>query len=462
VRRRLAALAVGSGAALVIMSAPAGAHGIGGRSDLPLPVWMFAYGAAAALVISFLALRLLWQTARLTRAAIGRLVGRPADAALGIGSVVLRVLGLALFALTLAAAWVGTEDSSRNLAPVVVYVVLWVGMALLSAVLGDWWRALSPFDTIAAVATAARRRAWPGPAGEHPDDDSLVYSHWPAALGLVSFVWLELCYHSRAEPRILAWIITGYSLVVLAAVARFGRGWLRTGEFLAVLFGLLATMAPLFRDHDGRVRVRWPFSGLATVTPRRGTVAFICIALGSTTFDGVSRTRFWSDVQGTSTGWARTGIDTVGLLWVIGIVLAVYVLAAMAAGRIGGTDRDEGPRRYVHSLVPIALAYAIAHYFSLFVIEGQSFVTLLSDPFGRGWNLFGTATRLIDFTVVTPRQIAWVQAGAIVVGHVAGVAVAHDRAVETMSPERATRSQYPLLVAMIAYTAGGLFLLMSS
>jgi hypothetical protein len=134
----------------------------------------------------------------------------------------------------------------------------------------------------------------------------------------------------------------------------------------------------------------------------------------------------------------------------------------MAAASLGGTDRRDAPRRFVASLVPIALAYAVAHYFSLFMIEGQSAIALVSDPFGRGWDLFGTATHVVDLAIVSTATIAWVQVAAIVIGHVAGVVVAHDLAVEDMPQRTAVRSQYPMLLVMIAYTVGGLALLLGA
>lgn len=98
----------------------------------------------------------------------------------------------------------------------------------------------------------------------------------------------------------------------------------------------------------------------------------------------------------------------------------------------------------------ITLAYAVAHYFSLLVFEGQRLLALASDPVNSGWNLFGTADWTVDYAAVSPTTIAWVQVGAIVVGHLAGVVLAHDRAVALFHGKTATRSQLPLLAAMVA------------
>jgi hypothetical protein len=110
--------------------------------------------------------------------------------------------------------------------------------------------------------------------------------------------------------------------------------------------------------------------------------------------------------------------------------------------------------------VPIAFAYVIAHYFALFIYQGQAALPLLSDPLGRGWNLIGTARVTPDLTLLSTDKIWYVQAGALVVGHVCGLAIAHDRALAVLPRMRdALRSQYAILVLMVFYTVGGFWLL---
>jgi hypothetical protein len=257
-------------------------------------------------------------------------------------------------------------------------------------------------------------------------------------------------------------VIAAYTALVLFAVRRWGRDWLRRGEAFTALFGILAHGAPIGRSDDGRLRLRPPFAGLAALRAERGLEAVVLVLLGSTTFDGLTRTQVWTDVSARYSGIANVALGTVGLLWAIAAVALIYTGAVRYMSRITGGERGaaELSRAFVHSLVPIALAYAVAHYFSLFVLEGQAVVALISDPLGLGWNLFGTAERAVDFTLLSPDAIAYVQAGAIVAGHVAGVVVAHDRALTLFDKTQATRSQYPLLAAMVIYTVGALFLLL--
>lgn len=435
------------------------AHGVGSRADLPVEPWLFAYGAAFALLISFAALRILWPRPRLAAAAGGTPVPGGLGAAASVLGAVAQVLVLALFALVVVAAWFGEDAVSENIAPTALYIALWIGMQVVSAVLGDVWRRINPLWTIAAGLDRIR--------GRDPETSTATgwwATHWPAAVGLFAFHWLELAYFEPASLTAVALFLSAYVVAVLVAGSWFGAGWVRDGDGFAVLFRLLGALSPLFRDDAGRLRVRVPGTGLAGVEVRRGTLGVILVVLGGTTFDGVTRTEWWTDIVGARREWDLTVVSTVGLVMTIATVSVAYLVAIRALGLLAGDDTDLGEqaRRWAPSLIPIVLGYSIAHYFSLLVFEGQSFLALLSDPLGSGRDLFGTAEDTIDFTVVSADQIAYVQVAAIVIGHVIGVIVAHDRAVERYAHRRAVASQYPLLAVMVAYTVSGLLLLLNA
>jgi len=150
------------------------------------------------------------------------------------------------------------------------------------------------------------------------------------------------------------------------------------------------------------------------------------------------------------------------LVWVIAIVATIYFGAVRVTARIVSGRPSEVANAFLPSLVPIVLAYTVAHYFSLLAFEGQRLLALVSDPFGRGWDLFGTIDQTVNYRLVSTNTIAYIQVAAIVIGHVAGVIVAHDRAVGRFGARTAVRSQYPLLAAMVVYTVGGLGLLLSA
>lgn len=444
-------------------------HGIGSVQDLPVPTWMFYWGAGVVLVVSFVLLGALWKRPILDAHEGGRALGGGISRiVLGPVRIAVQILSVGLFALVWAASLFGDTDPFQNLAPTWVYVIFWLGLPLLSVVLGNVWRALSPWRAIADAFVWARERLGHDvrPLAEYPEP----LGRWPGAVAIFAFVTLELAYSDPASPRALAFAIALYTYVALFGMAAFGRDtWERTGEGFAVLFGLLARIAPL-HVVDGSIRARWPLTGLAGAEPMPGTVAFVSVMLGSVLFDGYSRTTTWQDLMADIEApyiVDRPGLGELlvtfasvgGLLAAVLVVALAYEGACAVARATVHASRSFVPD-FLRSLLPIAFVYLVAHYVTLFLVQGQFAIPLLSDPVGRGWNLLGTADVVPDLTVLSPNTTWYVQVGALVAGHVAGLAVAHDRAVAIFSDRRdALRSQYAMLALMVLYTVGGLWVL---
>ncbi len=446
------------------------AHGIGGVRDLPVPESFFFTTAAIVLVVSFVLLGLLWKRPLLESHADGRLLPR-AFAAFFLSTllrVVLQLVSVFIFVFTLLTALLGTSTELLNFAPTFVYVIFWLGVPLLSVLFGNVWRALSPWRAIADGAV------WLLELGGREARPVLSWSgrwgRYPAAAALFSFVALELTNPRPAYPRTLAIAISLYSYWALAGMAVYGRdAWSRGGEGFAVMFRLFSRIAP-FAVRDDRVVVRWPFTGLAGPDPVAGALLFVAVMIGSTSFDGFSRTATWvnlisrirADLATSSLrliDLATTATNLAALALFVAAVALTYLAAVRVAAALSGTRRSLVPE-FVLPLVPIAAAYMVAHYFSYFLIQGQFIITLASDPFGRGWNLFGTAGFAPNLAIVAPDTVWYAQVVALVVGHVAGLAIAHDRAVTLFESRRAAlRSQYPLLALMVLYTVGGLWVL---
>jgi hypothetical protein len=280
-------------------------------------------------------------------------------------------------------------------------------------------------------------------------------------VAIAGFVWLELAYHAPTTPKTLGWLGLGYGIVVLSVAARRGRGWLETGEGFAALFGLLAAMAPFHRA-DGRLRLRPPLAGLARLQVRPGTLVLLYVVLGAAIFDGFNRTKFWFDLTLERIGWGYTAVNTLGLLWATGIVALVWLSVTRVVAKVTDGDPDETARRYAAVLVPVVAAFTFAHYISALILEGQGFWFLASNPYGRDWDLFGTADGTVDFQLLTVATIAWLQAAAIAIGHSAAVLVAHDRAITDHPPRKALAAQYVLLAFLVASAVAAVALLLGN
>jgi hypothetical protein len=438
------------------------AHGIGGVKDLPVPVWLFAYGGAIVLLLSFAALGALWKEPRIEGRGGGRPLPRPLQRVLLAPALRLALGGLsvALCLLVLVAALAGDRSPATNLAPTFVWVIFWLGLVPVVVLLGNVWRVLSPWAAIAdGIAFLARGRDVPRPFA-YPER----LGRWPAAAFLFCFTAFELAYPQPSDPLAIGVAMLVYSAIALYGMLFFGRdAWLANGEAFAVYFEFLSRLAP-FAVRDGRVVARMPLSGLTRRDACPGTLAVVAVMLGSVGFDGLSRTSFWIerryDALVSSGGEAlATLLNVGGLAATVAFAAAAYLLAVAAAARVGRT-RDGLSGVFVWSLVPIALAYVVAHYFSLLVLQGQVAVPLASDPLGRGWDLFGQADFRVDLGLLSPNAIWYVQVGALVAGHVVGLVLAHDRAlVRFSSPRTALRTQYAMLVLMVVYTMGGMWLL---
>jgi len=469
-------------AALALLpAAEALAHAFGVRYDLPLPLslWLVAAGLTVAFSFVLFALVLRQGAADaayprfdLLRLRVGRVLADPLMLA------ALRLASVGVFVVVIAAGFFGNQDPYRNLAPTFVWIVWWVGFAYLSGLLGDLWALLNPWkvlylwtDAIARWLRPATELAlhWPLPSG---------VGVWPATALLLAFVWIEILWDGNAVPANIARLALGYSVITWAGMFLFGReAWLRSGEVFAVYFGLLARLAPTeVRVREPAARewnLRLPAAGLLDARAASvSTAAFVIVMLATVTFDGVRETPLWAGLLARFSGegeplsdWAWYASGTAGLLLMPCLFAAVILATCAAMARLTRDDPRPGSagelaRLFAPTLLPIAFAYHLAHYLSYLLVAGQVVIPLASDPFGWGWNLFGTARYRVDPGIVGARFAWYTSLVAIVVGHVVAMYVAHRLALARFAdPRTARRSQYPLAALMVAYTMLSLWIL---
>lgn len=454
------------------------AHALVGRQDLPIPEWLFVWAASVVLVISFVALSFAWREARLEddawRSAPGwlsrLLVNRATEAIAG-------ALGVVLLGVTVWSGLAGTESPDRNFSITFVFVTAWLGLVAASVLFGDLFRAFNPWRAIARAFAALFR----GIAGQE-QPAPLTYperlGRWPAVAGLVAFLWMELVWGESGfasvglEPRIVAIAVLLYTVYTLAAMALFGiEQWLRRGETFSVYFGMFATLAAL-EVREGRLGLRRPLAAAGRwVAGIPGSSALVLVAIGGTAYDGAREGALDGIIEWLFERFSDLGLEATAALRVSGTLLLVATIVVVAAIFWAGVagmhtvgrrlpTRELG-RAFAHSFIPIALAYLVAHYFTLFLFQEQAQLTyLLSDPLGEGSDLFGTASGGIDYGLIGATAVWYVQVAALVVGHVTALVIAHDRAVAMFRESRtAARSQYWMLGLMIGFTSLGLFLL---
>jgi hypothetical protein len=379
-------------------------------------------------------------------------------------------LGVALFGLVIWAGLAGTQSTTANIAPTFIYVLFWVGVPVLSLFLGDVFSAFNPWRAIGRATGWLAKRVMPGGSPEPlPYPDRL--GRWPAAFFLLAFAWLELVYAQRDDPSTLAILTLAYAALQLVGMALYGvEAWTHRGDGFAVYFNLFSRLSP-WHWHDRTLSVRPLLSGITHMSPAPGTVALLAVAIGTTSFDGLAENTFWTDtaldIENRLVDLGMSATRGLEVAYTLGLLAVVLGLAGLFwLGILGMRTVDKTypvadlARRFAPSLVPIALAYMIAHYFSLLAYQGQATAYLASDPLGKGWDIFGTATATIDYGVVGANGIWYVQVTALVLGHVAGLVLAHDRALVIFKdPRVATRSQYWMLAVMVAFTSLGLWLL---
>lgn len=448
------------------------AHSFGRLYNLPVPVWMYLWGASAALLLSFLLIGYFVAT---PQSAGRNLWKRPAPAVLerfaGPGLfLALRGFAVAMLVLCICSGLWGTANSYANFNMTFFWVVFGLGYTYWVALAGDSWARINPWRTL----VMATGRSFPG-RRRYP----VRLGYYPALVLYAAFIWMEL--FGQTRPHSLSWVLLGYVGVNLAGAWWCGKdAWFRYGEFFSVFFRILAMMAP-FERVDGRLHLRHPFIGLLKERCEHPSLLlFVLFMLSSTAFDGLHETTPWvrlywrgvlallqpfvgDDIVATFPIFKRLYAFWQGgaLLASPLVYLAAYALAIAAARRL---THSPVPLRtlcleFGYTLVPIAFVYHVTHYYTLLQTQAPRIVELASDPFGRGWNLLGTRNL---FAPITPDAgTVWhAQVALILVGHIVSVYLAHLVAIRLFDTRRAAfLSQVPMVVLMVLYTTAGLWIL---
>lgn len=487
---------------ILLLPTHAYAHAFGQRYDLPIPLSYFMAGAAATVALSFVVIGIFLKGGsaqfRYPRFNLLSLPGVTLTSR--IKSAVAQALSVLLLLLVLATSLFGSDNPLANLSPTFVWIIWWVGMGYIAALFGNLWMLINPWKALYEWTEWLLKRAGTGMPAPRPYPAG--WDSMPALFAFLAFVWLENVYPGSIIPRYLAIIIIAYSVYTLGGMLLYGKHvWLRYGDPFTVLFGIFARFSPTEvrvvggnceeceldctpdNANDGCVdcyacyeraepaqrqfNIRPWAAGLVSVgRVSWQTCAFVVLALAAVTFDGLQETTNWLSVQTVGLRLLGPGgvsvIDTLGVVLIPLLFLGIYLLFCLGIRALSREQASlsEVARAYVFSLVPIALAYNMAHFMSLLLVQGQLIIPLASDPFGFGWDIFGGAGYRIDPTVISTK-FAWiVSVGAIVIGHIVSVYIAHTIAIRRATTHSlALRGQYPMLALMVFYTAVSLWII---
>lgn len=451
--------------ALLALCGPAFAHASERGHVLLLPTQYYVLGGALAVAASFLVLIFLppQALARLGTRRI-RIALLPFD-----GRATVSFFSFLIFAALIYAGVSGSRDPLANPLPLTVWTLLWVGLTLMQGLFGNLWAWLNPWygPWRFFVRLGGPEKGW------FRLPKALGYR--PAVLLLFCFAWFELIYIAPDDPQHLAAAALAYWLFTFAGMCMFGHpSWASRMEFLSVFFGMISRLSVLearCTERGFSLSTCLPGGKLTDTRPLPlSGVAFLLLALASVSFDGFMRTFFWLGAIGINPLEfpGRSSVvteNTMGLAGTFLVLGAAFTLATWAGDRLaGGQNWNRAAGLLVWSIVPIALAYHFSHYLTALLVDGQYALAAASDPFFRGWNLFGTAMAHVQAGIVLGAHSAWViwnaQAAAIIGGHVLAVVIAHTIAYRLYgSGRRAALSQLPMAVLMIGYTVFGLWLL---
>ena len=441
------------------------AHGFGQRIDLPVPLYLYLFGGGAVVALSFIMLGLLpgrlsealykYPRLNLSRLLWFRAISLPR----AVES--LKVFSVVILLVAVVSGIFGDQNPAFNILPTVVWILFAIGITFFSALIGNIWTLINPFTTLYEYGEILLQKI-----GITWKSEPLPVS-WgilPAILLFFSFRWIENVSLMSSDPRPLASFVLSYAVITFIGMAMFGKNeWLKKADPFSVFFSFLSRFS-ITEARDGVVYLRPPAVGLLNQSATFSEMAFILLMLSSVAADGMLTTPLFQQLFNIllALGLPWYFVGTAGLLSLFAIFAAVYYAFSFLTKTISGdfSAPIEVAQRFICSLLPISIAYEFAHYVSILVIEGQRVLYLVSDPFGKGWNLFGTADYEISYTTLNLKILWNVQVALIVIGHVIAVVIAHAIARRYFGDDRKTLiSQYPMLALMIFYSCLSLWIM---
>lgn len=442
------------------------AHAFGQQYTLPVPFWLYAYGAGAAVIVSFLVIgfflkdpvmSLFYPRRDISSSFLFTIVRNK------LFLICVKCISVILLFFTIISGLTGSQDPQSNFSMTFFWILCVLGITYVSAIIGNIYGVLNPWKAIIDFFEFVRQDK--NPVMLYPKKLGV----YPAIIFYLCFLWIELI--GKFIPFELSGALIVYTFITLLGALLFGKkDWFLYCEFFSVFYRLIGNIG-IIVSQEQRLYLRPPFVGLLEEKADSFSfVLFVLLMLSSTAYDGFRETRIWWNIYFAIAQSFNSPLisklpdimGTVGLLFFPLLFLSVYLFLLYFMKLIIKTDRSllELSLVFVFSLIPIAFVYNIAHYFTLFLIQGQSSIALLSDPMGWGLNLFGTKNVVPNVGIISASVIWHLQVGFIIFGHIVAVYLAHIISLHIFKASKAAiMSQLPMVLLMVIYTITGLWIL---
>ena len=400
-------------------------HGVVNVGDLPIPFDIVLNSSALVVLITFVYLKVSWKESIITpRQEVFN------DKQNFIG----KLFGIIILFLLVAPGIFGNESSKTSVAPLILWVFLWIGVPVLGLLFGDIYSKFNPLNLFSLKS----------------DKPESVYF---ACILFIGLTWFELVWRRPGNPLNIAVV-----LITLFVCVNLLRYFLKKSLIEVDPLLLLHYLYSKLKLFNSKPYFRSLLDNIGNLAKLRGIEYFVLLMIGTVTYDGLRETTFWYNQFGSRTD--DMGFSTMMFLIMnLGTIL-FYRFACFFAIKVSGSDLELNhvSNLFGHTMLPIAFAYHVTHYLTLLLFESQTFFYRFNDPIGIGMNILNVQEPTINY-FVEPLVIWGIQVAVTLLGHMLSVVLAHDLAVKLFGHQQSDKTQYIFLFITVALTLQALFVL---
>ena len=400
-------------------------HGVVNVGDLPIPFDIVLNSSALVVLITFVYLKVSWKESIITPR---QEVFNDKQSFIG------KLFGIIILFLLVAPGIFGNESSKTSIAPLILWVFLWIGVPVLGLLFGDIYSKFNPLNLFSLKS----------------DKPESVYF---ACILFIGLTWFELVWRKPGNPLNIAIV-----LITLFICVNLLRYFLKKSLIEVDPLLLLHYLYSKLKLFNSRPYFRSLLDNIGNLAKLRGIEYFVLLMIGTVTYDGLRETTFWYNQFGSRTD--DMGFSTMMFLIMnLGTIL-FYRFACFFAIKVGGSDLELNhvSNLFGHTMLPIAFAYHVTHYLTLLLFESQTFFYRFNDPIGIGMNILNVEEPTINY-FIEPLVIWGIQVAVTLLGHMLSVVLAHDLAVKLFGHQQSDKTQYIFLFITVALTLQALFVL---